>query len=89
MAAGTPVLAYRRGSMPELISNGETGYLIENEDHMIDMIQQIDTLDRAGCRDWVRERFSVGQMVDSYERLYKMAMRKRQQGSILTPSNVR
>ena len=62
--------------MPELISNGETGYLIENEVHMIDMIQQIDTLDRARCRDWVRERFSVGQMVDSYERLYKMAMRK-------------
>jgi glycosyltransferase involved in cell wall biosynthesis len=79
MAAGTPVLAYRRGSMPELINNGETGYLIENEDHMIDMIQQIDTLDRARCRDWVRERFSVGQMVDSYERLYKMAMRKRKQ----------
>jgi len=73
MAAGAPVLAYRRGSMPELIKNGETGYLVENEDMMLDAIQRVETLDRARCRAWVQERFSVGRMVDGYERLYKMA----------------
>lgn len=71
MAAGTPVLTFRRGSMPELIKNGETGYLLENEDEMVEMICRIETLDRARCREWVRERFSVARMVDGYERLYK------------------
>ena len=75
MAAGTPVLAYARGSMPELIKNSETGYLVESEDEMVETIQRIETLDRAHCRNWVQERFSVGQMVDGYERLYKTAAR--------------
>jgi glycosyltransferase involved in cell wall biosynthesis len=86
MAAGTPVLAYPRGSMPELIKNGETGYLVESEAEMIEAIVRIERLDRALCRNWVRERFSVEQMVDGYERLYKMAVsgsgrRKRRQKS--------
>ena len=70
-----PLLAYARGSMPELIKNSETGYLVESEDEMVETIQRIETLDRAHCRHWVQERFSVGQMVDGYERLYKTAAR--------------
>lgn len=77
MAAGTPVLAYARGSMPELIKNGETGYLVENEDAMLETIQRVEALDRARCREWVRRRFSVGQMADGYERLYAMAAKGR------------
>jgi glycosyltransferase involved in cell wall biosynthesis len=73
MAAGTPVLAYGRGSMPELIQNGETGYLVENEQEMIEMTQRIATIDRRHCRRWVQERFSVEQMVEGYEQLYKTA----------------
>jgi len=65
------VLAYRRGSMPELIKNGETGYLLENEDEMVEMFHRIGTLERARCREWVQERFSVEQMVDGYEKLYR------------------
>jgi glycosyltransferase involved in cell wall biosynthesis len=45
MAAGTPVLAYRRCSTPELIKNGETGYLFDNEDEMVETIQRVETLD--------------------------------------------
>jgi glycosyltransferase involved in cell wall biosynthesis len=73
MAAGTPVLAYGRGSMPELVRHGETGYLLESEDEMVEMTRRIAALDRARCRDWVKERFSVEQMVDGYERLYRAA----------------
>jgi glycosyltransferase involved in cell wall biosynthesis len=76
MAAGTPVLAYRRGSMPELIKSSETGYLVENEDEMVAAMQRVETLDRARCRNWVRDRFSVAQMVDGYERLYKTAAKR-------------
>ena len=71
MAAGTPVLAYPRGSMPELVKHGETGYLVRDEDEMVEAIHRIERLDRRRCREWVQERFSVGQMVDGYERLYK------------------
>jgi glycosyltransferase involved in cell wall biosynthesis len=73
MAAGTPVIAYPRGSMPELIKHGQTGYLPVAEDEMVEMIDRIGKLERARCRHWVRERFSVDQMVDGYERLYKIA----------------
>ena len=75
MAAGTPVLAYGRGSMPELIRNGETGYLVDNEEEMVEMTHRVATLDRARCRSWVQERFSIEQMVDGYEQLYRKAIR--------------
>ena len=77
MAAGTPVIAYGRGSMPELIKNGETGYLVENEDEMVAKSHQTARLDRARCRAWVAERFSTEQMVTGYERLYAAAVRDR------------
>jgi glycosyltransferase involved in cell wall biosynthesis len=73
MAAGTPVLAYRRGSMPELIKNGVSGYLVENEEEMVEMAHRVAAIERAQCRNWVKENFSVEQMVDAYERLYHKA----------------
>jgi glycosyltransferase involved in cell wall biosynthesis len=76
MAAGTPVLAYGRGAMPELIKDGETGYLVQNEDEMVERLCQLQTLDRTRCRNWVQERFSVAQMIDGYERLYQRAAKR-------------
>jgi glycosyltransferase involved in cell wall biosynthesis len=75
MAAGAPVLAYGRGSMPELIENGETGYLVQNEEEMVDRMERLQSLDRARCRAWVQERFPVEKMIDGYERLYQGALR--------------
>lgn len=71
MAAGTPVLTYPRGSMPELVKHGESGYLSRTEDEMVEAIHRIENLDRRRCREWVQENFSVEQMVDGYERLYR------------------
>jgi glycosyltransferase involved in cell wall biosynthesis len=71
MAAGTPVLAYPRGAMTELVKSGETGYLVANEDEMVEAIQRIEPLERRRCREWVQEHFSVEQMVDGYEHLYR------------------
>jgi glycosyltransferase involved in cell wall biosynthesis len=71
MAAGTPVLAYPRGSMPELVRHGETGYLVCTEDEMVEAIYRIERLDRRRCREWVRKNFSIEQMVESYEALYR------------------
>lgn len=71
MAAGTPALAYARGAMPELIKDGETGYLLRTEDEMIDALRTVERLDRKRCREWVQENFSVERMVDGYEKLYQ------------------
>jgi glycosyltransferase involved in cell wall biosynthesis len=56
-----------------LIQNGETGYLVENEEEMVEMTHRVATLDRARCRNWVQQRFSIEQMVDGYEQLYRKA----------------
>jgi len=63
-------LAYPRDSMPELVKDGESGYLVDTEDEMVEAIYRIERLDRRRCRDWVQENFSVEQMVEGYERLY-------------------
>lgn len=78
MASGTPVLAYPRGAMPELIKESETGFLPRDEDEMVDAVNAIEKIDRLRCRQWVQEKFSVEQMVDGYEKLYKQAIGNRQ-----------
>ena len=74
MAAGTPVLAYRRGSMPELIQDGVTGYLLQDESEMVEALGAVEKIDRRRCREWVQQHFSVERMVDEYERLYKQVI---------------
>jgi len=83
MAAGTPVLAYRRGSMPELVKHGETGFLVEGEDEMVEMIDRLQTLERGDCRAWIAQHFSVERMVDCYEQLYRTAASGRWPGEVV------
>jgi glycosyltransferase involved in cell wall biosynthesis len=71
MAAGTPVLAYPRGSMAELIRDGETGFLARDEDEMVQAIASVEKLDRRRCREWVVKEFSVDRMIDGYEKVYR------------------
>ncbi len=71
MAAGTPVLAYPRGSMPELVRDGETGFLPRDEDAMVEAARAVGRLDRRRCRERVAAEFSVGRMIDGYEALYR------------------
>jgi len=71
MACGTPVIAYRRGSMPELIEDGKTGFVIDsNLDLLIEAMKKIDQIDRRLVRRGVEEKFSKEQMVDNYEKAY-------------------
>jgi len=77
MACGTPVVAFNKGSANEIIRHGETGFVVENEDEMIDAIKNIDKIKRAACRRYVKERFTVEKMVDRYERVYKKLCRKK------------
>ncbi len=70
MACGTPVLAYRRGSMPEVVDEGVSGLLVDDLDSAVAAVADVVALDRAGCRRVAERRFSADRMVDDYLRLY-------------------
>jgi glycosyltransferase involved in cell wall biosynthesis len=71
MACGTPVIAYRRGSMPELIDHGVTGFLVGGFDEAVAAIDRLGEIDRQACRRAVEERFTVDRMADEYLALYR------------------
>ena len=71
MACGTPVVAYRKGSMPEVVDEGVTGRLVTGVDEAVAAVEGIDAIDRAGCARRARERFSADRMVDDYLAIYR------------------
>jgi glycosyltransferase involved in cell wall biosynthesis len=71
MACGTPVIAYRRGSMEELIKDGESGFVIESDlEKLMEAMRKVGDLSREAVRKHVENNFSVKRMVDEYERFY-------------------
>lgn len=70
MVAGTPVIAYRRGSMPELVRAGVTGLLVDDVAGAVAAVPRAARIDRAACRADAVARFSLDRMVDEYERLF-------------------
>ena len=77
MACGTPVIAFNRGSMPELIENGKNGFGVDTVAEAIEALAGIDQIDRATCRRHVRRHFTVDRMVDEYIGAYEMILRER------------
>ena len=71
LACGTPVIASNRGSMPELIDHGVTGFLVDSMDDAVEAIGRIGEIDRAACRAALAARFSVDRMADRYLDLYR------------------
>jgi glycosyltransferase involved in cell wall biosynthesis len=71
LACGTPVLAYRRGSIPEVLQDGVTGFICENLDEMAEAVHRVDQLDRRRCREEFEKRFTVERMVQDYLRAYR------------------
>jgi glycosyltransferase involved in cell wall biosynthesis len=71
MACGTPVIAFGRGSMPEIIGHGETGYIVEDTDQAVEAVAAVRSIDRSACRDAVEKRFSDTRMAQDYVRAYQ------------------
>jgi glycosyltransferase involved in cell wall biosynthesis len=75
MACGTPVIAFERGSMAELITEGVTGRLVTDVDGAVDAVATIGDVDRAAIRSIAVERFGVDRMVDEYVEVYRSLLR--------------
>lgn len=71
LACGTPVIGFRRGSVPEVITDGVNGYVCDSVGEMAKYILELDRVDRRCCRRVFERRFSAQVMLDAYDTLYK------------------
>ncbi len=71
MACGTPVIAFNRGSVAEIVKDGVTGFVVETEEEMIEAVKNIDSIKREDCRRHVEENFSIEKMADNYLAAYE------------------
>lgn len=74
MLCGTPVIAFNRGSMPELIINDKTGFLVNTVDDAVSVLTDINRINRSDCRNWSLSQFSQEKMVAEYIRLYRQIL---------------
>jgi len=77
MACGTPVIAFPEGSATELVIDGETGFVVDDEHEMAAAIRRVAEIDPARCRDSARERFDVKAVGEAYEKAYGKVSPKR------------
>ena len=70
LACGTPVIAFRRGSVPELIQDGVTGFVVDDVEQAVAALPKVENLDRQRCRQVFEERFSAARMTRDYLQIY-------------------
>src|SRR5471030_3126020 len=76
MACGTPVIAYRSGSVPEVVEDGVTGFIVENEEQAVAATRRLPELDRLAVRATLDRRWTARRMAEDYVRLYEGLIRK-------------
>lgn len=74
LACGTPVIAFRCGSVPEIIAQGETGFIVDDIDGATAAVERIATIDRARCRREFEDRFTDRHMAQDYIRIYEQLL---------------
>ncbi len=70
MACGTPVIAFKMGSVPEVVKHRKTGFVVKNINEAVKAVKNIDKIKREDCRKWVEQKFTTQIMVKNYEKLY-------------------
>ena len=84
MACGTPVVAFARGAAPELVVDGETGFLVHDVDGMVKAVRRVDRIDPRRCRRHVEENFSAQRMAEGYLALYERIIQEAAIGEALS-----
>ena len=76
-ACGTPVIAFRRGALPEVVRHGVTGFLVNSVEEMAKAVAQVEKISPADCRRHAEQNFSAARMAGEYERLYRQVLAMR------------
>jgi glycosyltransferase involved in cell wall biosynthesis len=79
MACGTPVIAYDRGAVPEVLQDTETGFIVHDLEETVQAVQRVDTIDRGHCRQVFEERFSAPRMARDYVAIYQRMLEEKQE----------
>lgn len=74
MLCGTPVIAFNKGAMPELIKDHETGFLVKDVDEAVKAVSKLSSIDRLTCSNWAIKNFSQEKMVTDYIGLYQQIL---------------
>jgi glycosyltransferase involved in cell wall biosynthesis len=74
MACGTPVIAFSRGSMPELVRQGENGFLVQDVEEAVSAVNRLPELRREHCRRFVEDGFTAARMVEDYMKVYERVL---------------
>src|SRR5581483_4136520 len=82
MACGTPSIAFRRGSVPEVLDEGVTGLIVESIDEAVEAVANVGRLDRRRCREVFEQRFSAPRMAHDYLRIYEELLLRRQHAHV-------
>jgi glycosyltransferase involved in cell wall biosynthesis len=82
LSSGTPVIGFRRASVPEVVEDGRTGFIVDDLDGMVEAIGRIDEIDRRACRFAAESRFSARRMVDDVEAMYRSVLDRVGAGSV-------
>ncbi len=78
LACGTPVIAYNRGSVPEIVQDKKVGFVVKNNIRsLMNAMKQVDSIDRMGCRKHVEDNFTIERMVDGYEDIYYKTLNRK------------
>lgn len=77
MACGTPVIAFAKGSIPEVVADGQTGFVVDTVDEMADAVTQLGRIDPRACREHVERNFDIPQMIDGYVAAYERVLAER------------
>ena len=79
MSCGTPVIAFARGAVKEVIVDGRTGFICpaNNVEAMVGAVKKINQIDRMICRNHVEKNFTIQRMVDNFEKIYKKIVIKK------------
>src|SRR5438874_4056029 len=79
MACGTPVIAYDRGSVPEVMENGVSGFVVRDLDDAAKAVRNVGNLSRACCREVFEKRFTASRMASNYINVYERLIRRNQE----------
>ena len=80
MACGTPVVAFRRGSVPEVLDEGETGFVVSTVEEAVEAVGRLEEISRRGCRAAFERRFTAPRMASDYVRIYRQQIERNRHG---------